>query len=160
MNWKPIAAANGYEISDCGNVRNSRTNKMLAPWLHRSGHRYINCGGRKYQVHRLVMAAFGPARPNHEAEVRHLDGCPANNNIANLAWGSRAQNIADYVSANHRFPKSAVTFETAAQIRAALMAAKRGQRPAIAARFGVSVHVVNDIACGKTYRAAFTKEAA
>jgi hypothetical protein len=48
-------------------------------------------------VHRLLMEAFGPARPEGCNGVRHLDGDSSNNDLRNLAWGSQADNMADDV---------------------------------------------------------------
>lgn len=48
------------------------------------------------QVHQLVMLAFvGPCPPG--MEVRHLDSNPRNNVLANLAYGTRAENARDRV---------------------------------------------------------------
>lgn len=49
------------------------------------------------RVHRLVLLAFvGPPATN-SAEVCHIDGNPANNQLANLRWGSSSENKADQV---------------------------------------------------------------
>lgn len=45
-------------------------------------------------VHRLVLEAFVGPRPDG-MECRHLDGDPANNRLANLAWGSPVENASD-----------------------------------------------------------------
>jgi len=46
-------------------------------------------------VHRLVAEAFyGPA-PNHDAQVRHLDGDQTNNAPDNLDWGTQEDNWSD-----------------------------------------------------------------
>jgi hypothetical protein len=45
-------------------------------------------------VHTLVLETFvGPCPPG--MECRHLDGCPANNRLDNLCWGSPAENGQD-----------------------------------------------------------------
>lgn len=45
-------------------------------------------------VHSLVCSAFN-GLPQPGMEVRHLDGQKLNNAASNLAWGTRAENIAD-----------------------------------------------------------------
>lgn len=146
MNWRTVEIAPGYEISDCGAVRNMATGRLLKPWAHKSGHLYIGCGkAGRFQVHHLVMAAFGPPRPPGQ-ECRHLDDKPNNNRIENLAWGTRAQNIADHVRLRGKFPHSLTTLEGRVQIAAALKHATRGGRQQIADQFGVTIHVVNHIA--------------
>ena len=46
-------------------------------------------------VHKLVAFLFIGARPSAMHEVRHLDGDRTNNNVTNLAWGTRKENAAD-----------------------------------------------------------------
>src|SRR5882672_2703504 len=49
---------------------------------------------RSFFVHRLVLETYvGPCPPGHQ--TRHLDGNGKNNRVENLAWGSRAENLAD-----------------------------------------------------------------
>lgn len=50
---------------------------------------------RTLLVHRLVALAFLPAPADGENVVRHLNGAPSDNNAANLAWGTYADNAAD-----------------------------------------------------------------
>ena len=65
----------------------NRSGYITAHLFHRQHHRL-------FTVHRLVARAFlGEPLPGHE--VRHLDGNPANNEVANLAWGTPAENAAD-----------------------------------------------------------------
>jgi hypothetical protein len=68
-----------------------RSVKQLA---NESGHMRVRIGGTLEYVHRLVLRAFVGPCPDGQ-EVRHLDGNPANNNLANLAYGTRSENIAD-----------------------------------------------------------------
>lgn len=56
----------------------------------------VEAGCRKKQkVHSLIAATFLGARPSPRHEVRHLDGDALNNTVANLAWGTAAENAAD-----------------------------------------------------------------
>src|SRR5690349_6456701 len=43
---------------------------------------------RHFMGHLLVCEAFHGPKPFPEAQVRHLDGNPANNNARNLKWGT------------------------------------------------------------------------
>lgn len=42
----------------------------------------------------MVLAFYGPM-PAPNMEVRHLNGKRSENNISNLAWGSKSQNALD-----------------------------------------------------------------
>jgi hypothetical protein len=48
-------------------------------------------------IHRLVAEAFIPNTEN-KAEVNHIDGNRANNNLSNLEWMTRLENVRDYIS--------------------------------------------------------------
>jgi hypothetical protein len=103
-----------YRISDRGDVwsepRATTRGGLLRQILHKSGRFYVTLtkDGRqdRFQVHRLVLAAFdGPCPEGQEA--RHLDGNPANNRWepgseeermaagGNLIWGTHSENIRD-----------------------------------------------------------------
>lgn len=111
--WAPIPSYEGYyEASTAGQVRSidrliyykdGRTRlhpgRLLSPTPHvRSGHLIVklwmaNLETPRY-VHQLVLESFvGPCPPNMEG--RHIDDDPANNNISNLCWGSRRENMLD-----------------------------------------------------------------
>jgi hypothetical protein len=154
--WRLVPLYPNYEVSSTGDVRNTITKRPLLPWGHASGHLYVTIGGITRQIHHIVMAAFGPPRPFGQ-ECRHLDGNPLNNSVDNLAWGTRKQNIEDVIRHRGKSPRASITPETADKIRAALDERgphERGARRLIAAEFGVTIHVVNDIKRGRTYRRA------
>lgn len=110
VEYRGVPGFPGYRVGSDGTVwsRWGRKKKnqdrsgwaQIFPWPNpQSGHLYIGLrraeDRRKIdQVHRLVLAAFcGPAPPKHEC--RHLDGNPRNNNLSNLAWGTRQENVND-----------------------------------------------------------------
>ena len=98
-----------YEVSSMGRVRSlPRTDRkgrrvrgrLLSISTHPSGHQQVKLSrdGRylQAQLHRVVLIAFiGPPPPG--CEVLHGDGNPANNNVANLRWGTRSENLLDRV---------------------------------------------------------------
>ena len=104
--WKAIEGyEDRYEVSDHGNIRSimfvnnivskarikekSQTiNKERRCYvdLEKNGHRK-NC-----LVHRLVAKAFIP-NPLNLPEVNHIDGNPTNNNVSNLEWCTKKQNL-------------------------------------------------------------------
>lgn len=98
--WKPVPEFEArYEVSDRGEVRSLRTGKPIVPVLHRQGHFQVGLyaeGKRHYRyVHRLVAESF-LGEPTAEI-VRHLDGDPSNNGLANLAYGSQSDNMIDSI---------------------------------------------------------------
>jgi hypothetical protein len=103
-----------YQVSNYGNVksidrliRNSRnkncfvkcSGKKIKPFF-KNGYKFValskNGKPRHHYIHRLVLTAFvGP--PKSKKECRHLDGNRRNNNVSNLEWGTRKQNMADAI---------------------------------------------------------------
>jgi hypothetical protein len=54
-------------------------------------------GFRKRAVHQLVLEAFVGPRPEWATDVRHLNGVADDNRLANLAYGTQAENARDAV---------------------------------------------------------------
>lgn len=115
--WRGVAGfEDAYEVSNLGRVRSidrieiwRRTilgkfieterrlaGKILKPSKKKAGHRWVSLGrGNRVYVHHLVLRAFvGPAPVGTES--LHWDDDPCNNELTNLRWGTRAENIADY----------------------------------------------------------------
>lgn len=99
--WRPVPGYEGhYEVSEDGQVASVKSGdrRPMSPLRQKSGHLGVSLclGGVKtrYRIHRLVMHAFvGPCPEG--LEVRHLDGDPENNYLANLVYGSGSENRAD-----------------------------------------------------------------
>ena len=56
--------------------------------LYKKGHRYFR------KIYHLVLETYVGECPKG-METRHLDGDPSNNNLCNLRWGTKKENMCD-----------------------------------------------------------------
>lgn len=100
MIWKEIAGYEGiYEVSDTGLVRSLKFGKakILKPQNNGNGYLHFrlckNGKAKNTKIHRLVAEAFLP-NPLGLETVNHIDEDKTNNNVSNLEWMSRPDNVA------------------------------------------------------------------
>ena len=103
--------------------------------------------GRRWDIHRLVMFVFVGPCPTGQ-EVRHLNDDPRDNRLENLAYGTRAENMADAIR-NDRTAKGerngqAILDENQVRLIRTLLTAGVTQTR-IAEGFRVSVEAVSQI---------------
>ena len=102
--WKDIKGYEGlYQISDLGNVKSIRTNKILKYGYSHNGYRIVNLKGKMFRVHRLVAEAFIDNK-EHLPYVNHKDENKENNNVNNLEWCTSSYNI-NYGDRNNKVAK-------------------------------------------------------
>jgi hypothetical protein len=98
--WRPVPGFHDYQVSSLGQVASIKRGgrQILAGGKTDTGYRNVllyrngkRVGGR---VHALVALTFLGPRPDG-LEIRHLDGDRTNNALANLAYGTHAQNMQD-----------------------------------------------------------------
>jgi len=120
--WKPIVGYEGlYEISNFGRVKslprmvkgkfdNLRFQKgsIRKIQVNNRGYNTIRlCKNGIYQqhfIHRLVANAFIPTKDN-DLEINHKDENKQNNNVNNLEWVTRKENM-NYGTVQSRIHKS------------------------------------------------------
>ena len=93
--WVPVKDFEDlYEISNLGNLRNSRK-QIMKIFINNSNYACVKLtrtGTCKHKtIHRLVAEAFIPQPLGHN-EVNHIDGCKLNNDLTNLEWVTSSQN--------------------------------------------------------------------
>jgi hypothetical protein len=102
--WKLIPFSSTYEASTFGNVRHVVNKKNMKLDLDALREKQIRVrvniklidGKRKgFYLHRVIAQTFLP-NPNNHSEVNHIDGDPYNNNLSNLEWCSRKENMSHF----------------------------------------------------------------
>lgn len=172
--WKPVVNFEGlYEVSNLGRVRSvdhmcvtkgghERMVKGRIRALCNSsrGYKHVNLtdgshrGMKTRKVHQLVLEAFVGPKP-HGAVCRHLDGNRTNNCLANLAWGTAAENSADAIK-HGTLAHGLSNFQTKlteADVRLIRMVLRTGvPMTRLALIHGVSDQTIRNVKMGLTWR--------
>ncbi len=88
--WKKIPNFDNYEVSNNGNIRNKKQNKILKGSYDKCGYLrtiLVNNDGNKknIQFHKIVSQLFLENNFNYKY-TKHIDGNKSNNNYKNLKW--------------------------------------------------------------------------
>lgn len=94
--WKDVIGYEGlYVVSNFGNVKNSKSNRMLKQ-ENAKGYKRVtlrkNNTARHFTVHRLVATAF-LENPYDYPCINHIDENTSNNRLDNLEWCTYSYNI-------------------------------------------------------------------
>lgn len=102
--WRPIAEAPSYEVSNFGRIARVRGGQGARPLIRKqdletTGYYRVRVSenGRmiKLNVHRLVAKAFLGPPPTEKHQVAHYDNDKLNNHVSNLRWATCAENMRD-----------------------------------------------------------------
>ena len=98
--WKHVIGYEDYHVSNDGQVKSFKRykeGKFLAPRKDRGGYLFVtlykNSKGKNFKIHRLVLSTFAPVENMDLLEVNHIDENKQNNNISNLQWMTKQDNL-------------------------------------------------------------------
>ena len=156
VEWRVIPGLERYEVSSAGHIRRADTGRLRKLSPDDSGYPcfMVRMNGKNRRVHlhhALLLAFVGPCPPGCEA--RHLDDNPDHFALDNLAWGTRAQNVADK-RRNGGFPRGERSVSaklTADQVREIRGRVGGETLRALAAEYGVSHTAIRRAAAGWTW---------
>jgi hypothetical protein len=168
--WRPCPRYEGrYEVSSLGRIRSLARIEtstrgirrvpacILNPMKNVDGYLQVSLRieGRlkTARLHRLIALAFHGDKQNPlHKEVAHLDNDRANARADNLKWVSRAENLSHRLlhGTDDRGEKHSSAKLTDAAVRE--IRATPGVRRALAEKFGVSPHTIDDVRSGKRWR--------
>jgi hypothetical protein len=101
--WKKVHGYYNYECSNLGRIKtfnwkNSKKEAIMKPALDGSGY-YRTVLKRQdgklctIKVHRIILMTFKPIENSNYLECNHINGIKNDNNINNLEWVTRHENL-------------------------------------------------------------------
>lgn len=124
--WRDIEGYEGlYRVSNLGRVKNIKFNRILTGSQNTWGYLAVslckNGKGRSFSIHSLVIRSFVGKAPIQENGIpydcHHKDGNKRNNNLSNLEYVTKSENIAHSHTMPDRKPRG-ITQELWDDIRA------------------------------------------
>ena len=157
----PVPTHHGYSVNRLGQIMGP-SGKLLQPMSNLTGHLFVITPPprrpRKLFVHRAVLFAFiGPPGPGQE--VRHLNGIPSDNRLANLKWGNRMEQCED--KRRHgtllRGEKSSGSKLSQTEVLEIRSKAKQITLRCLARQYGVSHTAIRRVIIGRTWSSVGTE---
>lgn len=169
--WRIIPSWPEYEASSDGKIRRKATGHILKSCRRKKGQYeevslWRNNRGLTCKVHRLVCEAFHGPPPDKTMDAAHHNGVRYDNEYCNLAWKTRKENEADKKrhgldNAGERNGQARLTDIDVAEIRhlypllprsSGGVRVRKGAKRQLAARYGISVGALYNVATGKAWR--------
>jgi len=98
--WKIIDSFLDYQISNHGRVKSLKWGKerILSDRINGCGYKHVvllkNGVETTFRIHQLVANTFIPnPDPQTKFLIDHIDRCRTNNNVTNLRWVNKSENI-------------------------------------------------------------------
>lgn len=154
-----------YEISNYGEIRNSKTKRVRKKNISKSGYYFVSVslGSRSnkatFKNHKAVAETFIP-NPNNLPVPNHKDGNKLNNHVDNLEWCTHEENMQhayahNLVPYNYGInnPASKLSSESVQYIRNNYIPYDRefGTR-GLAKKFNVDHHTIIDVLNNSTWK--------
>lgn len=84
IQWKKLNKYPNYLISEYGEVKNNKTNKLIKPSINKKGYKRVDLSYNKsILIHKLVYETF-VGEINTNLVIDHIDGNKLNNHYSNL----------------------------------------------------------------------------
>lgn len=95
VEWHPVPGWPGISVTRDGRLAGPMGERKLIP--AKGGYLFIQVGKRRRRLwvsHAVLLTFVGPCPPD-KIEARHRNGIRTDNRVENLAWATRAENLAD-----------------------------------------------------------------
>ena len=89
---KPVEYKDNYLVYPDGRVWLKKSNRFAKLSKHHTGYIQLMINGKTELVHRIVATCFIPNTIN-KPHINHIDGVKWNNNISNIEWCTRYENM-------------------------------------------------------------------
>ncbi len=100
-----------YIVSEDGKIWSNTSKKYMKHSIDKAGYVQSSIG----HLHRILAICF-IEKPNNKNEVNHKDGNKLNNNLSNLEWVNRKENILHGIN-NNLYSRVKINSEIANNIR-------------------------------------------
>lgn len=105
--WKSLEGYENFEVSNFGRIKSlarvvinsgtylgfyNKKEKILKPYIGKNGYYRITINKKTILLHMLIAQTFIP-NPENKSQVNHINGNKLNNNLNNLEWCSRLENM-------------------------------------------------------------------